>query len=344
MAANTSVRMPAEWEKHKAVWLAWPSAAELWKDNLKPAQDEFTALATAIADIDEATKEPRGELLNILVPDEASRKTAEAALKGLPVTFHQIPFGDIWLRDTAPLFVKVDGKEAVVRFKFNGWGEKYVLPYDSEVSAYIANASEVKTIAQNWVLEGGSIELDGEGTCLTSKQCLLNPNRNPSMDQAALEKALGESLGIKKTLWLNEGLLNDHTDGHIDTIARYIAPATIMCMHSEDVKDPNDSIYSAIQKDLSAMTDAKGRKIKVVKVPSPGLVEDEDGRIMPASYLNFYISNTKVIVPIYGSVKDQEAVAAIADHFPDHETIGLSAKAILSGGGAFHCISQQQPL
>lgn len=336
--------MPGEWENHAAVWLAWPSAQDLWLDNLAPAQAEFVALCRAIADIDPATGKARGENLNILVPTNEDGAVAETRLKGLPVRLHLIPFGDIWLRDTAALFlVGPDGTKAAVRFQFNGWGEKYLLDHDDQVSARVAQASGLQQFAIPWVLEGGSIELDGEGTCLTSRQCLLNPNRNPRMSQADLEAALKETLNVEKVLWLGDGLINDHTDGHIDTIARYIAPGKVLCMTATCEDDPNRAILAEIEKDLRGMTDARGRKLEIGLVPSPGAILNAAGQVMPASYLNFYIANTTVIVPTYGSPMDTEAVATIAKHFPGRKTVGLSAKAILSGGGAFHCISQQEP-
>lgn len=336
-------RQPGEWEPHESVWLAWPSAAHLWEENLAPAQEEFVGLCEAIADLDSSGK-ARGESLNVLIPDAQAGAAAEKALRSLPVKFHQVPFGDIWLRDTAPVFLKGPGGEiANVRFKFNGWGEKYVLPHDAEVSARVAKAAGVRGFSTDFVLEGGSVEVDGLGTCLTSRQCLLNPNRNPGLSQADLEERLREGLGVEKILWVGDGLINDHTDGHIDTIARYAAPGLILAMEAKDAKDPNHEIMERIKQDLSGMTDALGEKIKTGLVPSPGAVLDEDGELMPASYLNFYIGNTTVVVPTYGSERDADAVAAIAEYFPGRRTIGLSAYAILSGGGAFHCISQQQP-
>jgi agmatine deiminase len=335
---------PAEWAKHSSVWLAWPSAADLWEENLPSAQAEFTALCKAIADLDE-NGHARGEDLNILVPNIERAQEAEKALSGLPVHLHLIPFGDIWLRDTAPIFVKGPGGEvATVSFKFNGWGEKYMLPYDSEVSARIAGAAKVREFKASWILEGGSVEVDGLGTCLTSRQCLLNPNRNPGLSQAALEEKLRQDLGVEKILWVGDGLINDHTDGHIDTIARYAAPGVILAMQAQDENDPNREIMETIIRDLKGATDARGETIKVGLIPSPGAVLDEDGELMPASYLNFYIGNSTVVVPTYGSPRDAEAVKAIAQYFPNHRTVGLSAKAILSGGGAFHCISQQVPV
>jgi agmatine deiminase len=345
----SNYRQPAEWEKHSACWLAWPSHAELWQEDLEKAQAEFTALAHAICDWDPATRQALGERLEVLVPDERAQLAAERALGHLPVRFHRIPFGDIWLRDTAPIFVRDEkGSLAAASFAFNGWGGKYVLPHDSEVSARVAKASGVRTITHGLVMEGGSLEVDGEGTLLTSEQCLLNPNRNPGMDRAAIEKELMLSLGVSKILWVKDGLLNDHTDGHIDTIARYVAPGVVACMEPAPTGvegvDTNTEVLLQIARDLEAMTDAKGRKLKVVKIPSPGHVYNDEDDLMPASYLNFYIGNRTVVVPTYGERSDEAAVEAIAKIFPDRRTVGLSARAILTGGGAFHCITQQQPV
>jgi len=326
---------PAEWDTHEACWLAWPSAADLWLENLPAAQSEFTELCRTIA---------AGERLEVLVPTAQDRADAQKALAGLPVRFHDIPFGDIWLRDTAPIFVKSStGDLATARFVFNGWGGKYVLPHDHEVASKIATSVDLPSRAHSYVLEGGSIEVDGEGTCLTTRQCLLNPNRNPSLSQSQIETALRESIGAEKTLWLGDGLINDHTDGHIDTIARFVAPGKVVCMEARDPADPNRAILDQIAHDLSAMTDARGRRLEVIRIPSPGVIENEDGDLMPASYVNFYIGNKTVAVPTYGSRFDAEAVAGIAKLFPGRKTVGLSAYAILSGGGAFHCITQQQP-
>jgi agmatine deiminase len=335
--------MPGEWEKHASVWLAWPSAENLWEDNLRPAQAEFIELCRAIVDLDPASGAPRGERLNVLIPDTKSGADAETALRGLPVRFHLIPFGDIWLRDTAPLFLRGENGLVTQIFAFNGWGEKYSLPHDPEVATRIAEVAGFESLKTSFVLEGGSVELDGEGTCLTSRQCLLNENRNPSMDQTTIEKNLCETLGVEKVLWVGDGLINDHTDGHIDTIARYVAPGKVLCMRATTADDPNREIMEKIEADLRQMTDAKGRKLEVGTVPSPGAVLNEEGDLMPASYLNFYIGNTTVVVPTYGSPMDDQAVAEIAKWFPGRRTVGRSAKAILSGGGAFHCISQQEP-
>lgn len=326
--------MPAEWTKHKSVWLAWPSHKALWQDNLESAQEEFTAFATHIAD----------EKLNVLVPEDSALKTAEAALRGLNVDFHKVPFGDIWLRDTAPIVVKNPGGErASLQFQFNGWGGKYILEYDNAVRSNIARLMNMPTFSLPFVLEGGAVEVDGEGTCLTSKSCLLNPNRNSGWTVSQIEAELKKTLGVQKVLWVTEGLLNDHTDGHIDTIARFIAPGKVMCMRACKPNDPNGDTLQKIHTELESMIDGRGRKLEVISIPSPHKVLDDKGKILPASYLNFYISNKKVIVPIYESEWDEAAVEAIAEHFSDRETVGLTCKSILTGGGAFHCISQQEP-
>ncbi len=337
-------QMPAEWEPHQACWLAFPSHEDLWMESLDAARAEFVELCRAIADPDPVSGESRGERLEILVLNEAGKTTAEAALKDIPAQFHIIPFGDIWLRDIGPIFrVEPDGTLATVRFNFNGWGEKYILPDDDQVAAAITDRLNLPGYHFPVTLEGGAIEVDGEGTCLTTRQCLLNPNRNPQLTQSELEEILRSAFGVSKVLWLNQGLLNDHTDGHIDTIARFVSPGVVLCMESREADDPNAAVLTEIAQDLSKMTDTKGRPLEVVRIPSPGKIVDETGEIVPASYANFYIGNSTVIVPTYDSKYDHEAVEAIAKLFPTRRTIGRSAKAILLGGGAFHCITQQQP-
>ncbi len=330
---------PAEWDRHSACWLAWPSHGQLWQGNLAPAQVEFSALCIAIA-------ENGGESLNILVQDGQVEAQARAALDRVlgQVRFHRVPVGDIWLRDTAPIFVKSpSGSLRAACFRFNGWGGKYVLPQDDEVAGRIAALSGLPRLDCDWVLEGGSVEGDGQGTVLTTRQCLLNPNRNPGLAQRDIERSLWEGLGAEKVLWLDEGLINDHTDGHIDTLARFVAPGVVVCMEAQDPGDPNAATLDRIASDLATFTDARGRRLQVVRIPSPGVLVDEEGTLMPASYVNFYIGNGAVVVPTYGTRHDDAAVAALVPLFPERRVVGRSARAILSGGGAFHCITQQQP-
>ena len=336
-------RQPAEWEPHAACWLAWPSHGELWLDQLAPVRADFVSMCRALAGPEAGASGTRGEALDILVPDEPAEEAARAALAGVGCRLHRIPFGDIWLRDTAPIFVRhASGEVAAVTFAFNGWGGKYVLPHDAQVAGQVASRSGLRVFRFPWVLEGGSVEVDGEGTCLTTRQCLQNANRNPGVDEATLEARLGEALGVERVLWLDEGLLNDHTDGHIDTLARFVAPGVVVCMEAA-AADPNRDVLRAIVRSLESSQDASGRRLEVVCVPSPGEVQDEQGRLLPASYVNFYIGNRAVVVPQYGSPSDEAALERIAALFPGRLTVGVPARAVLSGGGAFHCISQQQP-
>ncbi|MGE5345803.1 MAG: agmatine deiminase family protein [Acidithiobacillales bacterium] len=337
-------RQPAEWEEHRAVWVAWPSHAHLWEAALGPVREAWLEMARAIADIDPATGSPCGESLEVLVPDERNEATARSRLAGIPARFHRIPFGDIWLRDIAPLFVKGEEGVAAVSFAFNGWGAKYMLPGDDLVSARVALAARMRAFTVPWVLEGGAVEVDGAGTCLTTRQCLLNPNRNPGMTAEDVEAGLREALGVEKVLWLGEGLRNDHTDGHVDTLARFVAEGVVVCMHPEGPVDPNLGALEEIEKDLRSFRTANGRKLDLVRLPSPGLVEDQDGEAMPASSVNFYIGNRTVVVPVYGAPSDDAALRALEPLFPGRRIVGVPAKELLTGGGAWHCVTQQEPL
>jgi agmatine deiminase len=330
--------MPAEWSPHACTWLAWPSDAGLWREHLEPARAAFARLAAAIAG------DGSGETVNILVPDAEQEAVARAAIGQSNVSWHHAPFGDIWLRDTAPLFLAGPGKEvAAVRFGFNGWGGKYVLDHDDRVSERISGLAGLRSFATSFVLEGGAIDVDGEGSVLTTRQCVLNPNRNGAVTPADVERVLRDWLGAERVLWLGEGLLNDHTDGHVDTIVRFVRPGVVVAMEPRTDDDPNRDVLRSLIREVRDRVDARGRKPELVTIPSPGRILDEEGRVMPASYVNFYIGNAAVVVPTYGARWDDEAVERIGALFPGRRCIGVDARAVLSGGGAFHCITQQQP-
>jgi agmatine deiminase len=329
--------MPAEWIPHEACWLAWPYNDD-WAENLAPARREVAALAREIA--------ASGERARLLVANDACEASAREALDDGDhgVELLRMPYGDIWMRDTGPIFVtNGSGDLAAACFRWNGWGEKYVYAHDDTVGRGIAALLGTRLFASDFVLEGGGIEVDGEGTCLTTRQCLLNPNRNGDVGEEAVERALRAGLGVETILWLDEGLANDHTDGHIDTLARFVAPGVALCMEPTGGDDPNADVLRGIQRDLSAMRDRAGRKLEVVTIPSPGRVLGADGRVLPASYANYYLANEAVIVPTYGVASDERAVRAIGALFPTRRAVGASARAIVTGGGAFHCITQQQP-
>ena len=280
-------RQPAEWEPHRACWTAWPSNAELWLENLSPAQEELIRLCRLIGE---------SERLEILVTDERAKGTAQQLLAGINVRFHVLPFGDIWLRDTAPIFLtNSKGELAAASFVFNGWGGKYVLPHDDRVAERISGiASELAKLEDSslthfrfpWVLEGGSVEVDGQGTCLTTRQCLLNPNRNPGMTQRQIEDGLKAALGSTSVLWLGDGLINDHTDGHVDTIARFVAPGKVVCMQAREKDDPNREVLEEIADALATFKTARGERLEVLRIPSPGQAFDKQGNLMPASFVN----------------------------------------------------------
>ena len=334
---------PAEWESHSAVWSAWPSDGKLWLKDLDPARREIAALFKAIADSDPATGKHRGEALKILACGEDAVASARASLYGMKAEVIPATFGDIWLRDTTPIFVRAGGQLAAACFKFNGWGGKYVLEGDEGVASFVASCSGIAPLANDWVLEGGSIDVDGAGTALTTRQCLLNPNRNPGLTQSEIEQRLNQFLGVEKLIWLGDGLANDHTDGHIDNIARFVAPGVVACMEPSGSDDPNCDALKKVIADLKDKIDANGRKIEIVTVPSAGRVEADNGEIIPASFMNFYIGNTTVAVPVYGTKSGGRAVEDIAKLFPNRRTVGLPANHVIIGGGSFHCITQQQP-
>jgi agmatine deiminase len=328
--------VPAEWSPHRAMWVGWPSHGELWEDNLEPAQAEVEALVRALAG-------PGREQVKLLVGKPEALDDARARFADVDgVQVIDGRFGDIWLRDTGPIFGA--GSARAAAFSFNGWGGKYDLEHDDTVATQIGAASGVPLDRNDFILEGGALDHDGQGTILTTRQCLLNPNRNAGWTDVKAEAALTEALGARKVLWLGDGLLNDHTDGHVDNLARFVAPGVVACPIAWGRGDPNDDVYAEVARALRAMTDAEGRPIQVLPLPSPGFVGDEDEKPIPASHMNFLIANGAVIVPTYG---DETAARLVCEGlvtvYTDREIIPLPSIAILSGGGSFHCISQQEP-
>lgn len=280
-----------------------------------------------------------GDHVKLLVHGAEARASAGAAV-GDAAELVEAAYGDIWLRDIAPIFAS---RTRANVFRFNGWGGKYVYAHDDTVGLTVARLAGAEVQMRDEVLEGGALDGDGEGTFLTTRQCLLNPNRNPGMDEAAAEAYLARTLGAAKIIWLGEGLMNDHTDGHVDNIARFVAPGVVVCQIAFGADDPNAARLDAIAAELGAARDARGRKLQVVRIPSPGLVFDDEGEFAPASHMNFLIGNASVVVPTYGTPSAVAAVAELQKLFPGQDVIGLPARHILSGGGAFHCITQQQP-
>lgn len=350
-------RQPAEWAPHEAVWIGWPSAADLWEENLEPAQAEVAEFIAAIClpdPGDEKGERLRGERVELLVRGGEARVAAEAMRFGLPdptmVRLHEAPMGDVWLRDTGPIFVD-DGVSGVhaSAFRFNGWGEKYLLESDDKISGIIAEKSGARLRRFDaMIAEGGALEIDGEGTVITTRQCLLNKNRNPGLSEREIDGVLKEAIGAEKVIWLDEGMIGDHTDGHIDNLARFVAPGKVVCMRANGKDDPNAKIFSAIRKALEEARDAAGRQLEVIEIPSPGRAM-LDGRIVPASHMNFYIANHSLIMPSYGGLTGEdesalECLEILERHVDRPHFYAIDSSHLLSGGGSFHCISQQQPL
>jgi agmatine deiminase len=332
-----TVTVPAEWAPHRAMWLGFPSHAELWEDDLAAAQAEVSALARALAG-------PGGERVRLLTGSPEGEADARAQLGGVEgVEIVPGAFGDIWLRDTGPIFAAGPSGPQAQAFRFNGWGGKYALEHDDTVAAQIAQASGAPLIAHDFILEGGAVDHDGEGTVLTTGQCVLNPNRNPGWTEAVAEAAFGDALGAKKVLWLGEGLACDHTDGHVDNLARFVAPGVVACPIAFGKGDPNAAAYDDAARRLLSMTDAAGRKLQVMRIPSPGWINGPEKRPAPASHMNFVIANGAVVVPLYAAQPGAFAVQALEHLFPGRAVIGLKSSAILTGGGSFHCITQQEP-
>lgn len=351
--------MPAEWAPHAATWTAWPFDDEKWMGYLEDVRLEFAAFVNTLA---------RFEPVHLLVNDEESERDAKARLSG-DITFHRLPHNDLWLRDSGAIFVQktVGGQPdplarqryegqgihthsllesriiAPVNWEFNGWGQKYQAGLDNQVPLYMARYLGGNTFDTGVVMEGGSLEVNGAGVCLTTGQCLLSEKRNPGLSQQQIEAALLEYLGLEKVLWLEQGLEGDHTDGHIDTITRFTDGHTIVTAVCED---PDDTNFTPMQANLEALrtfTDLGGQPFSIIPLPLPRRRLELMGERLPPTYANFYIANRAVLVPIYGDPNDARALEILKPLFPGHEVIGLMARNLITGGGAFHCVTQQQP-
>ena len=321
-------RMPTEWAEQDWVWIGFPAHADLWEEDLEPAQAQIAAAANAIAS--------SGQDVRLVVRDEAAEKAARRLVEP-NVHLERHPYGDIWLRDTGPLTVLgPQGARRAQGFGFNGWGGKFIMEGDAETGPSLAAAGGLPYTRADWILEGGSIETDGTGLFVTTEQCLLNPNRNPGLGRVDIEKCLARDLGAVRCVWLGDGLHGDHTDGHIDNLARMVGESVIAIPVASAPDDPNAAIYN------DARARARAAGLEVRDVPSLGLYgDDEDAE--PASAMNFIIANKVIVVPTYGTPFDAEAVKAIGALFPGREAVGLPSDAVLTGGGSFHCASQHVP-
>jgi agmatine deiminase len=336
------IRALPEWAPNAACLTAWPAHAYAWGEHLENAQREFVGFCDALLG------HPDSEPIDLLVDDREHERDARRALErhGERVRYHRIPYGDVWLRDISPIFVRTSTNALeAVRFAFNGWGGKYAYLGDNTLAGRLVDTLyKVPCRAFPLITEGGALELDGEGLVLTTDTCLLNDNRDSAPEQrAAVEATLKEAFGAHKVLWLGEGLLGDHTDGHIDNIARFVGPGTVVHMRPSDESDPNSAALAHIERDLKAMRTASDQPLTLHAIPSPSRVLSAEGEVMAASYCNFYLGNAVVVMPAFGTPHDEPARAALAKIFPQHQVIASPARAFLEGGGTFHCMTRQIP-
>jgi agmatine deiminase len=349
-------RMPAEWEPHAGTWMIWPERPDNWRLGGKPAQAAFAAVASAIAEAEPVT---------VLVSAgqwENARQRLPASVRLVEATTN-----DAWCRDTGPSFVvDAEGRLRGNDWRFNAWGGfdgGLYAPWDQDdrVAARILELERTPRYRASFILEGGAIHVDGEGTLLTTEECLLNPNRNPGLSRAAIEAHLAAHLGIRKTIWLGSGLFNDETDGHVDNLACFARPGVVALTWCEEPDDPQYEISRDAHRRLSTATDARGRTLEIVKLPMPGplFMTDEEasgidavegtaerhgGGRLAASYANYYIANGLVVMPLLDPETDAAAREVLARLHPDRRIVGIEAREILLGGGNIHCITQQQPV
>jgi agmatine deiminase len=347
-------RMPGEFEPHAGTWMIWPERPDNWRNGAKPAQKAFVDVAIAISQFEPVTM-------------CVSRAQFSNARGMLPANIRVVEMSndDSWMRDCGPTFV-VNGKEArAIDWDFNAWGGLIgglYFPWDQDdlVARKVADIERVDRYKAPMVLEGGSIHVDGEGTLITTKECLLNENRNPEMTQEEIEETLSEYLNLKKVIWLNRGIYNDETNGHVDNICCFIRPGVVALAWTDDKNDPQYEISHENYEILQASVDAKGRKLEIVKVHTPnpvlitkeesegvdavdGTLPREEGDRMAASYINFYICNGGIVMPAFGDSQDKAAQETLQKLFPDRKVVSVFAREILLGGGNIHCITQQQP-
>lgn len=329
--------MPAEWEKHERTFIEWPVKESLvWPDNHEEVIKGYANVINAIAEFEKV----------ILLVNEDTYEEAKSRCKE-NVEFLTIPHNDAWCRDNGPTFVWDECKNlAAINWNFNAWGERFT-PYDldNQVASKIIDHVKVKGFDADIVLEGGSIHVDGEGTLLTTKECLLNKNRNPNLSMAQIEEQLKSYLGIKKIIWLNQGLYGDETDGHVDNVACFAKPGVVLLQTCKDSLDPNYKISEENLEILRNATDARGRKITIIEIPQPPARYYKEVRLT-LSYLNFYIVNQGIILPIFGQEAketDKLAIEILSKVFPDRKIVTVDGMSLIKEGGNVHCITQQMP-
>jgi agmatine deiminase len=336
--------MPAEWARHDATWLSWPKNPLTFPDGvLAGVERVYVQMIAALS---------AGEKVKVLVNDAPSEEHARKMLESSNAIMENVEFphiisSDVWIRDYGPTFLINSGKpwKAAVKWKFNAWGGKYDdIMYDDVAGEDVVQHSRAKVFRPGIVLEGGSIDVNGRGTVLTTEQCLLNPNRNPHLSREDIESYLEQYLNISKVIWLISGIEGDDTDGHVDDFARFVGPETVVCAYSEESAGHNPEVLATNLRILEEHRDNYGRPFKVIKLPMPEPIPlPEEERVLPASYANFYIGNEVVLVPVFDDPSDAEALRILSGCFPDRKLVPIAARDLVYGYGGFHCVTQQEP-
>jgi agmatine deiminase len=340
--AALGYRMPAEWEPHRGTWLSWPHKEASWPGKFGPVPAIFARMVRHLADHEEVH-------INVAGPEmeqDVRRLMADTGADSGNVFFHYHPTNDAWCRDHGPIFLQRDagpGDEVIVDWNFNAWGGKYP-PFDLDdvIPTRIGVELGIPVVHPGIVMEGGSIEVNGRGTLLTTEACLLNRNRNPQLEQPAIEEYLRSYFGVSHILWLGDGIVGDDTDGHVDDLTRFVDPTTVVTVVEDDPADPNYEPLQANLERLNRMTDQDGRPLRVLTLPMPRPLY-HDGQRLPASYANFYIANGIVLLPAYDPERDEQARSTLQSLFPTREVIGIDCTDLVWGFGAFHCVTQQWP-
>lgn len=325
--------MPAEWAPHERTIMGWPVRTHVWGDEITAATSDYARCARAIA---------RFEPVTMLAPRQHVESAARLCGSGVEVI--EFDIDDSWLRDSGPMYVHADGERRIVGWEFNSWGRKF-LPYDSDrtVKHRWAQRRDEAIVAEDMVLEGGSISVDGDGTLLTTEQCLLHPNRNPTMTRTQIERRIEARLGVDNIVWIPFGLNDDDdTDGHVDNVACFVRPGVVMVQGCADPAEPDHDRLSVNRRCIEGAADAAGRTIEVIELPVLPFAEIGSRRV-PVPYLNFYLCNGAVIVPVCGDDRDAEMLSIIADAFTDREVVAVPGATFALGGGGVHCITQQVP-
>ncbi len=334
-----TVRLPAEWEPQDAVLLAWPHAKTDWASILLLVEPVFLQLAATISRYEQV-------LIVTTDPDPLAVKLENFGATMAAITLVQIPFDDTWCRDFGPITVLADGLPRLQDFVFNGWGNKFFAEQDDAVTQHLQkkNLFSAPVDGHSLVLEGGSIESDGDGTLLTTSQCLLNPNRNPYRNREQIEEELRETLGCRRILWLDHGhLLGDDTDAHIDTLARFAPNDTILYVACHDPADEHYPALKRMAEELSAFRSVAGLPYRLLPLPWPAARFDDEAQRLPATYANFLVINGAVLVPTYDDPRDDAALATVGAAFPDREIIGIDCSAVILQHGSLHCLTMQLP-